>query len=187
MNNPIKRGFILLAVAGTVGLLASCDNGPSAVARKASGGAGPPAAAGDAGTANGDRGPGDGVAADHRRDPVRMVDGRPEWSPSRRYSGEENARRAFERNGADFGAPTLEAYVSKAHAFVDHPPKGVQTLTRRNGDRLLYDPKTNVFAVATREGAPRAMFKPDDGPAYWEEQKTREARSARSSRGADDR
>ena len=41
------------------------------------------------------------------------------------------------------------------------------------------------FAVANREGAPRTMFKPDDGMAYWQEQKTREARrqTARSERG----
>ena len=30
----------------------------------------------------------------------------------------------------------------------------------------------------SREGAPRTMFKPDEGAAYWTEQKTREARRA---------
>jgi hypothetical protein len=40
----------------------------------------------------------------------------------------------------------------------------------------MYDPKGNVFAVASKAGAPRTMFKPDDGMAYWEEQKARESR-----------
>lgn len=182
MRNTINGRFaaVLLAAAG---LLVSCDNGPSAVPRRSAGGA----QTSDAAARPDDRPPAEVAAADHRRDPVRMVDGRPEWSASRRYSAQENAQRSFQRNGADFGAPTLEAYVSKAHAFVEHPPKGVQTLTRSNGDRLLYDPKSNVFAVASRDGAPRAMFKPDDGPAYWEEQKTREARNTRSASARNDR
>ena len=43
-------------------------------------------------------------------------------------------------------------------------------------------------AVASKAGAPRTMFKPDEGMAYWEEQKAREARrqTARRSRAADD-
>ncbi len=64
-------------------------------------------------------------------------------------------------------------YVRKAHEFVDHPPAGVETLSRRNGDTLMYDPKSNTFAVASRDGAPRTMFKPRAGAAYWDEQKTR--------------
>lgn len=91
------------------------------------------------------------------------------WSASRRYSAEESAQRAFERNGADFGAKTEEQFVRKAHDFVDHPPAG--TLTRANGDNLFYDPKGNVFAVASKAGGPRSMFKPDDSMAYWQKQK----------------
>ena len=30
--------------------------------------------------------------------------------------------------------------------------------------------------LANREGAPRTMFKPDEGQAYWDEQKAREAK-----------
>jgi pyocin large subunit-like protein len=71
--------------------------------------------------------------------------------------------------------------VQKAHAFVGHPPKGTLTLTRKNGDILYYDPKGNVFAVASKEGAPRTMFKPDDGMAYWDKQKDREERSQQAS------
>ena len=110
--------------------------------------------------------------------PAPLVDGKPMWSSNAKYSAEENARYHFERDGATFGATTLDAFVRKAHAFVNEPPKGALTLTRANGDRLVYDPDANVFAVATKEGAPRTMFKPDDGMAYWEKQKDREAEQA---------
>ncbi|MFZ5670697.1 MAG: hypothetical protein ACOY4K_14505 [Pseudomonadota bacterium] len=109
---------------------------------------------------------------------------RPLWSSSRRFTSEQNARRNFERNGAAFGARSVADYAAKARAFVDRPPRGSQVLTRANGDRLIYDPAGNVFAVATREGAPRTMFKPDDGAAYWETVKAREAAGgARGRRG----
>ena len=110
--------------------------------------------------------------------PAPRVDGRPMWSSNAKYSAQENATYHFERDGAEFGAATLDAFVRQAHAFVNEPPKGALTLTRANGDRLVYDPDANVFAVATKEGAPRTMFKPDDGMAYWEKQKDREAEQA---------
>ena len=50
---------------------------------------------------------------------------------------------------------------------------------RSNGDKLIYNSKTNVFAVVTKDGAPRTMFKPRDGAAYWDEQKAREADRAK--------
>ena len=50
-----------------------------------------------------------------------------------------------------------------------------------NGDDLLYDVKTNTFAVVTKAGAPRTMFKPRDGATYWRQQLSRE--QARSNAG----
>jgi pyocin large subunit-like protein len=106
------------------------------------------------------------------------VDGKPMWSSNRNQTAEENAREAFDRNGAAFGAADLDDYVRKAHAFTASPPKGAETLKRANGDTLIYDPASNTFAVATRDGAPRTMFKPDTGAAYWTQQKEREAARA---------
>jgi pyocin large subunit-like protein len=117
---------------------------------------------------------------DFREEPrdAPLIDGKPMWSSNAKYSAEENAAYHFERDGAEFGAKTLDAFVEKAHAFVSDPPKGALTLTRANGDKLIYDPDANIFAVATKDGAPRTMFKPDDGMAYWEKQKARESRQA---------
>jgi pyocin large subunit-like protein len=109
------------------------------------------------------------------------------WAPSKAKSAEEGAEKSFERNGEAFGAKDVDQFIRKAHDFVGHPPKGTQTLTRKNGDTLYYDPKDNIFAVASKEGAPRTMFKPDDGEAYWEKQKgIEERRSQRRSKSSDD-
>ncbi len=168
---PLALGISALA------LLAACDNGPSAVSKQAAGTEMATAAAPERSAPSAES------AVDHRKDAVAVtVDGKPMWAPSRRNSAEEGAQRAFERNGEAFGADNVDQFVRKAHAFVGHPPKGTETLVRRNGDTLFYDPKANVFAVANKDGAPRTMFKPDDGAAYWQKQKDRERRSPTASR-----
>ncbi|WP_293898806.1 hypothetical protein [Phenylobacterium sp.] len=178
----------LAALCGTAALaLAACDNGPSAVAQKQA--AGTQMASNSRPDDAPRYSPSDsGSQVDHRQEAVKQVDGAPIWSASRKYSAQQNAEYAFKKNGEAFGADSLEAFVHKAHTFVAHPPKGTLTLTRKNGDTLFYDPKANVFAVATKEGAPRTMFHPDDGRAYWDEQKTREAKrqTARRKQGSDD-
>jgi pyocin large subunit-like protein len=176
---------IVLLLAAAALALTACDNGPSAVAPKQAAGtqmAQDSAPVGEAADSTAR----ERAQTDHRDDPVKLVDGKPMWSASRRFSAEENAQRAFTRNGEAFGARSVDDFVEKAHAFVDHPPKGTLTLTRANGDRLLYDPKGNVFAVASKAGAPRTMFKPDEGMAYWEQQKSREARRQANRRNRDD-
>jgi pyocin large subunit-like protein len=167
------RVFAGLALAAVV---AGCDGGASAV----------PVQQASATPATG-TGPEPYRATAARAEPVRRVDGKPMWSASRRFTAEENAERSFQRNGQAFGATTLEAFVAKAHAFVSKPPRGAQTLTRSNGDTLIYDPASNVFAVATRDGAPRTMFKPDEGAAYWDRVKACEAEGgARPTRARDE-
>jgi pyocin large subunit-like protein len=193
----LKRAALSVALGiSAMALLSGCDNGPSAVSKQQAAGTqmatanGPERSYGGSDRSGGyDNG---APKVDHRKDEVAKADdGKPVWASSKRFSAEEGAQRQFERDGAAFDAKTMDQFVKKAHAFVGHPPKGTLTLTRKNGDILYYDPKGNVFAVASKEGAPRTMFKPDDGMAYWEKQKDREARSqsahsGRKSRSADD-
>jgi hypothetical protein len=186
----LKTALTLALGISAAALLAGCDNGPSAVKHGGSGGAQVATANAPERTFGGGSGGGsDQPKVDHRKDQVAKADdGKPVWAPSKAKSAEEGAERAFERNGEAFGAKTLDQYVQKAHAFVGHPPKGTLTLTRKNGDTLYYDPKGNVFAVANKEGAPRTMFKPDDGEAYWEKQKSQAERQSarRGKRSGDD-
>lgn len=181
----MAKSKIVLLFAGAALMLSGCDNGPSAVAQKQAAGTQMAASAGDASSDASFRSDG-APREDRRRDPVPEVDGKPMWSASRKFSAQQNAQRAFDRNGRAFGADSVDEFVQKAHGFVSNPPKGTLTMTRNNGDKLLYDPKGNVFAVASKAGAPRTMFKPDDGMAYWEEQKAREARRQASRRNSDD-
>lgn len=174
----------LIAAAG-LAFLASCDNGPSAVETRARSEEAP---AWSAEAEPRDYAANDREERSDRREERRAanddtpeVDGKPLWSSNRKYSAVENAAYHYRRNGKDFGARSQEAYVAKAHAFIDSPPRGTLRLTRRNGDRLFYDPASNTFAVATRAGAPRTMFKPEDGLAYWEKQKSREQNGGRRS------
>ena len=164
----------LLGLAVTLAL-AGCSRGDGQQGgqqggRQATGGTGlaDPAYAADRGGRSG----GDyGERAD--RGPVPVFHGEPMWSENRAHSAKENAEYHFERAGADLGSKTLDDFLTKVHHFGDHPPAGTLKLVRPNGDRLLYDPKANLFAVFTREGAPRTVFKPGDGMAYWTEQKER--------------
>lgn len=177
---PLALGISALA------LLGACDNGPSAVSKQAAGTQMATASAPE----RSDGGSVDAPKVDHRKDTVAAADdGKPMWAPSRKSSAEEGAQRAFERNGEAFGARSVDQFVKKAHAFVGHPPKGTETLTRKNGDTLFYNASANTFAVANKDGAPRTMFKPDDGAAYWQKQKDREGKrqtASRRSKSADD-
>ncbi|MFL5295871.1 MAG: hypothetical protein ACJ798_05765 [Phenylobacterium sp.] len=185
-----KVGLPLAFGVSALALLSACDNGPSAVRQQAAGTQMATANAPERtyGSNDGAGRSGDQPKVDHRKDVVATADdGKPVWAPSKAKSAEEGAEKAFERNGEAFDAKTVDQFVKKAHAFVGHPPKGTLTMTRKNGDTLFYDPKGNIFAVANKEGAPRTMFKPDGGMAYWEKQKDQEARrSARRSRSSDD-
>lgn len=108
----------------------------------------------------------------------------PLWSVSRKYSADNNAHYQFDHHGAEIGATSYADFVAKVHGFIHAPPSGTQTLKRGNGDTLFYDAKDNIFAVMTKQGAPRILMRPDDGAAYWQEQKVIEA--SRSKRGEGD-
>ena len=185
----LKSALTVALGISAMALLSACDNGPSAVGKQAAGTQMASTSAPERSYGS-DRGyDGGGSSVDHRKDKVAAADdGKPVWAPSRRSSAEDGAQRAFERNGEAFGARSLDQYVEKAHAFVGHPPKGTETLTRTNGDTLYYNPQANIFAVANKDGAPRTMFKPDDGMAYWEKQKDREEhrQASRRSKSSDD-
>jgi pyocin large subunit-like protein len=96
---------------------------------------------------------------------------RPALTANRQETVDAKITRLFERNGADFGAETAEAYLARVRAFTSRPPAGTDRIERPNGDVLLYQASTNTFAVVSRDGVPKTMFKPRDGATYWAEQK----------------
>ena len=105
-----------------------------------------------------------------KREAVPSFHGEPMWSDNRRHTAEENAHYHCDKSGADIGAKGFDDCLTKVHAFLDHPPADAKTMTRSNGDKLVYDPAANMFAVARKDGAPRTFFKPREGADYWKEQ-----------------
>jgi filamentous hemagglutinin len=82
-----------------------------------------------------------------------------------------NAQEHWQKHGSDFPQyHSAEDYEEGAANFVRSPPPGTLTKHRSNGDTLYYNPSTNTFAVANRNGEPRTYFRPDSGRAYWDRQ-----------------
>lgn len=187
MGNRVWASAPLAASAALVCVLslAACDGAPSATPARAHAGDSADRRLADAAPAGGDtRGPArysnavytSTAPASQRDDGARAADtplfhGRPLWAANKKHSAQENADYHYKRDGDALGATSEDDFLTKVHAFVDHPPKGVETLTRSNGDRLMYDAKANLFAVVDKDGAPRILFKPRDGAAYWAQQK----------------
>ena len=139
-------------------VLAGCDSGGSAVETR-------------------DRATSDPVALISAAAPESEMEVAPQAKPpvtaNRRETADAKVQRLFERNGAAFGAKSADDYLAKVRAFTEATPKGTETVKRPNGDTLYYQASTNTFAVVDRNGVPRTMFKPDDGPTYWAQQKER--------------
>ncbi len=167
MGGLIIRTGAALGVGAVLLLAGGCDNGPSAVqTRDRAGEAGAvltAAALGGAAQA-GAMGPESGGGAPAEKGVV---------TANRRETADAKITRLYERNGAAFGARSAEDYAARMQAFAKNPPAGADTAKRPNGDTLYYQASTNTFAVVARDGTPRTMFKPDDGPAYWAQQKER--------------
>ena len=181
MKNSSVLQIIGLSAASLMALaVAGCDGKSSAVASRGETASAPFASQDGAGRS---------AARDPRDLPVPKIDGKPLWAANRKHTAEENAEYQFSKNGGDFSASTETDYVTKAHAFIEKPPRDVETINRANGDKLMYDAGGNTFAVVARTGAPRTMFKPRGGASYWAQQKDREKnpdRSAQNGGGGSD-
>lgn len=152
------RKTMMIAAVGAVLGLAACGDGGTAVEtrdRAATAAEGAPGAV--AGAVE---------AAEATPDAARPV-----LTANRRETVDAKIARLFERNGADFGARSAQDYLDKVQAFTTRPPADAERVERPNGDVLLYQASTNTFAVVSRDGVPKTMFKPRDGAAYWSDQK----------------
>ncbi len=97
------------------------------------------------------------------------------WSSRKKASSVENAYGHWRRHGHEFPEfRNAREYVEAARAFVSNPPKGVLMKRRENGELLIYDPRTNTFAVRSATGEPKTMFRPQGGLRYWERQRGQE-------------
>jgi pyocin large subunit-like protein len=159
--------------------LAACDGAPSATAARSHSGGSDRRLADSGPPSDDSRAPAQyrpavyttGGETSAPREAAPLFHGKPMWASNKKHSAQENADYHFKRDGEDLVAKNEDDYLTKVHAFVDAPPKGTESLTRSNGDKLMYDAKSNLFAVVDRDGAPRTLFKPRNGPSYWDQQK----------------
>lgn len=154
----IEATRLMLAVAAALAL-AGCGNGDSAVETRDRTTDAPQAVLTSA-------------AANDENTAVPVEEAKPALTANRRETVDAKTARLFQRNGADFDAATPDAYLAKVEQFTRNPPSGTERVERPNGDVLLYQASTNTFAVVSRDGVPKTMFKPRDGASYWAEQKT---------------
>lgn len=159
MRMQVTAALAAMVLAATVLALAGCDNGGSAVETRERSAAEPVGL----------------LAAEAVEDTVdaAVEAAKPPVTANRRETADAKVQRLYERNGAAFGAKSADDYLQMVRAFTENTPKGTETVKRPNGDTLFYQASTNTFAVVDRNGVPRTMFKPDDGPTYWAEQKER--------------
>ena len=169
--------FRFWTLAAIAALLSACGNGGSAVETRERAEGGGEAVLTAASTAPALSAPADAEAA---AEPARPV-----LTANRRETVDAKVARLFERNGADFGARTPQDYLAKVQAFTSRPPAGTDRVERPNGDVLLYQASTNTFAVVSRDGVPKTMFKPREGATYWAEQKDRAPTFGRRRTSAD--
>lgn len=85
-----------------------------------------------------------------------------DWTSTNKRVPNTNLAEYWSKHSKEF--PELKSqnvYYRHAQKFVNDPPRGTLNKTRKNDDTVLYNPKTNTFAVKTKDGAPRTIFKPD--------------------------
>jgi hypothetical protein len=80
----------------------------------------------------------------------------------------------FEKHGGEFHAATPEEYLRLAQTLRDHRKRGgVLEFVRNDAVTCKFDRSTGAFVAYNSDGTIRTFFKPRDGEAYFERQKTR--------------
>jgi RHS repeat-associated protein len=84
------------------------------------------------------------------------------WTSTSKLSAVQNAFKHWKKHRADFPSlPNSKSFVDFAQDFVSNPPSTALKKTRSNGDIVIYDPASDLFAVSTSSGTPRTLYKPD--------------------------
>jgi RHS repeat-associated protein len=102
---------------------------------------------------------------------VKVIRKLPIWSSTKKLKRSENAFGHWQKHGSQFPQfGNAKQYVEGAHRFLANPPPGTLIKVRPNGERVLYNPKSNTFAAQAADGSPKTMFKPASGLNYWNKQ-----------------
>jgi pyocin large subunit-like protein len=77
------------------------------------------------------------------------------------FASENELNYHFQKHSSEFGFLTETEYLARAKDFIKTQGNNdVLVKVRPNGDHVLYNPKTNEFAVTQFDGTIRTYFKP---------------------------
>ncbi len=98
--------------------------------------------------------------------------------PGKGFKNAERLAEHFEKHGAEFDAPSKEAYLALAQALRDAPAGGDVLEIVRPADGVVsrFDRTTGAFLAYDPDGTIRTFFKPNDGEAYFRRQARRAPR-----------
>ncbi|MFG2091912.1 MULTISPECIES: polymorphic toxin-type HINT domain-containing protein [unclassified Spirillospora] len=82
--------------------------------------------------------------------------------PCGNFSSAQNAFSHWKKHKGEFPElyNSLE-YLKAARQFTSKPPTGTLVRIRGNGDRVFFNPRSNDFAVRTKDGIIRTYFRPN--------------------------
>ncbi|OCG21472.1 hypothetical protein A9G22_09630 [Gilliamella sp. App2-1] len=84
------------------------------------------------------------------------------WTETSKKQPVTNAYDHWDKHKHEFPEfQNSKQYVDATHNFVNNPPLGTLKIIRKNGDTVLYNPQSNIFAVKNADGTPKTMFKPN--------------------------
>jgi hypothetical protein len=82
------------------------------------------------------------------------------------FTSRANLLSHFEKHGAEFGFKIAEQYGAAASRFVATAgSEGVETITAKTGEKLIYNASTRGFAVVNRSGEIVTYYK--TSARYW--------------------
>jgi hypothetical protein len=153
-------GFVALVVLALLGLLAFSRSGDRAATAVETG---RPAT----GT------PAEAVRPDAQVSPA-SDEGPAPRHPEIGFRGEEQLREHFRKHGREFHAHSAEAYLRLAQSLRDRRRGGdVLEFVRNDAVTCKFDRATGAFVAYNSDGTLRTFFRPNDGEAYVERQKSR--------------
>jgi len=90
------------------------------------------------------------------------------------FRGQEQLREHFRKHGREFHAHSAEAYLRLAQSLRDRRRGGgVLEFVRNDAVTCKFDRATGAFVAYNSDGTLRTFFRPTDGEAYFERQKSR--------------
>lgn len=88
-----------------------------------------------------------------------------------RFRNEELFESHYQKHGAEFGDITKDEYLEMANALINSAGgAGILEKTQDDGDRLIYDERSNEFIVISPDGYIRSFFRPEDKKEYFDRQ-----------------